>query len=109
MIQEKHLQAERAKPWLALADFMALAVSFGVAMLLLWIFRYDRISASFGLWWAWEGQQQGLAFLGLALITIASFWWRGHYSLRLPFWDELLEILRLVVGGLTQWHVGLAG
>ena len=110
MKQEKHLQAEPAKPWLAMADFTALAISFGVAMLLLWVFRYDRISASFELWWAWEGQQQGLAFLGLALITVINFWWRGHYSLRLPFWDELLEILRaLLLAALLNGMLVLLG
>nr|WP_314898705.1 undecaprenyl-phosphate galactose phosphotransferase WbaP [uncultured Deefgea sp.] len=110
MKQEKHLQAEGAKPWLALADFTALALSFGIAMLLLWIFRYDRISASFELWWAWEGRQQGLAFLGLALITVMNFWWRGHYSLRLPFWDELLEVLRaLLLAALLNGMLVLLG
>lgn len=110
MKQEKHLQAEPAKPWLALADFTALAISFGVAMLLLWIFRYDRISAGFELWWEWEGRQQGLAFFGLALITVINFWWRGHYSLRLPFWDELLEILRaLLLAALLNGMLVLLG
>ncbi|WP_051534837.1 undecaprenyl-phosphate galactose phosphotransferase WbaP [Deefgea rivuli] len=110
MKQEKHLQAERAKSWLALADFSALALSFGIAMLLLWIFRYDRISASFELWWAWEGRQQGLAFLGLSLITVINFWWRGHYSLRLPFWDELLEVLRaLLLAALLNGMLVLLG
>ncbi len=109
-LQNKHLQAEPAKPWLALADFLALCASFGLAMLLLWIFRYHRIGASMQLWWQWEGQQQGLAFLGLAVITVASFWWRGHYSLRLPFWDELLEILRaLLLAALLNGMLVLLG
>ena len=110
MKQQKHLQAESAKSWLALADFSALAVSFGIAMLLLWLFRYNRISASFELWWAWEGRQQGLAFLGLSLITVINFWWRGHYSLRLPFWDELLEVLRaLLLAALLNGMLVLLG
>ncbi len=109
-LQNKHLQPERAKPWLALADFLALAVSFGLAMLLLWAFRYHRIGASMELWWAWEGRQQGLAFLGLAIITVANFWWRGHYSLRLPFWDELLEVLRaLLLAALLNGMLVLLG
>ncbi|WP_348946087.1 undecaprenyl-phosphate galactose phosphotransferase WbaP [Chitinibacter sp. FCG-7] len=108
--QNKHLQAERAKPWLALADFLALCVSFGIAMLLLWLFRYHRIGASMELWWVWEGQQQGLAFLGLAMMTVANFWWRGHYSLRLPFWDELLEVLRaLLLAALLNGMLVLLG
>ncbi|WP_157670688.1 undecaprenyl-phosphate galactose phosphotransferase WbaP [Chitinibacter sp. GC72] len=108
--QNKHLQAECSKPWLALADFLALCVSFGIAMLLLWLFRYHRIGASMELWWVWEGQQQGLAFLGLAMITVANFWWRGHYSLRLPFWDELLEVLRaLLLAALLNGMLVLLG
>ncbi len=106
----KHERPERAKIWLALADFMALAIAFGVAMLLLWIFRYQRISASFDLWWMWEGKQQGMAFLLLALATVANFWWRGHYSLRLPFWDQLLDILRaLLLAGLLNGMLVLLG
>ncbi len=107
----KYRGPERAKPLLALADFAALAVSFGIALLLLWAFRYQRISASFDLWWAWEGKQQGMAFfLLLALITVSNFWWRGHYSLRLPFWDELLDILRaLLLAGLLNGMLVLLG
>ena len=106
----KHQGPERAKLWLALADLGALAVSFGIALLLLWAFRYQRINATFDLWWAWEGRQQGMAFLLLALLTITNFWWRGHYSLRLPFWDELLDILRaLLLAGLLNGMLVLLG
>ncbi|MDR3430132.1 MULTISPECIES: undecaprenyl-phosphate galactose phosphotransferase WbaP [Silvimonas] len=106
----KHEGPERAKIWLALADFAALAIAFAVAMLLLWLFRYQRISASFDLWWMWEGRQQGMAFLLLALLTVANFWWRGHYSLRLPFWDQLLDILRaLLLAGLLNGMLVLLG
>ena len=41
--------------------------------------RFFKVSLLFGL---------------LALLTVSLFWWRGHYSLRLTFWDELLEILK---------------
>lgn len=110
MSSEKHLQPERAKPWLALADLTALLLSFALALLLLWLTRYHRISASFAMWWQWEGQQQALAFLGLALITVASFWGRGHYSLRMPFWDELGAVLRwLFIAALLNGMLVLLG
>ncbi|WP_035058811.1 undecaprenyl-phosphate galactose phosphotransferase WbaP [Andreprevotia chitinilytica] len=101
---------ERAKPWFALADFAALAISFVAAVGLLWLFRSHRFGGSLHNWWLWEGQQQAAGFLGLALITVATFWWRGHYSLRLPFWDELLEILRsLLLAALLNGMLVLLG
>ncbi|WP_081687073.1 undecaprenyl-phosphate galactose phosphotransferase WbaP [Chitinilyticum litopenaei] len=110
MSSEKHLRAERAKPWLALADLSALLLAFGIALLLLWLLRYHRISAGFQLWWQWEGQQQALGFAVLTLFTVANFWGRGHYSLRMPFWDELGEILRwLLLAALLNGMLVLLG
>ncbi|KAF0814539.1 putative sugar transferase EpsL [Andreprevotia sp. IGB-42] len=101
---------ERAKPWLALADFTALAISFGLAVGLLWLFRAHRFGGSIHNWWLWEGQPQAAGFAGLAVITVATFWWRGHYSLRLPFWDELLEMLRaLLLAALLNGMLVLLG
>ncbi|MDR3412235.1 MAG: undecaprenyl-phosphate galactose phosphotransferase WbaP [Formivibrio sp.] len=89
--------AEKAKPWLALADFLALMLAFAGAVVLLVMLRGHRIGPGFVYWWKVEGEQQALAFLFLTLLTVSTFWWRGHYSLRLPFWDELLEILKSLV------------
>ncbi|SMC28701.1 undecaprenyl-phosphate galactose phosphotransferase [Andreprevotia lacus DSM 23236] len=113
MLETEHNKSqlpERAKPWLALGDFAALAVSFLLAVGLLWLFRGHRFGNSLNNWWHWEGQQQAAGFVGLALITVATFWWRGHYSLRLPFWDELLEILRaLLLAALLNGMLVLIG
>ncbi|GHD66861.1 undecaprenyl-phosphate galactose phosphotransferase WbaP [Jeongeupia chitinilytica] len=107
---DKHRQPERAKPWLALADFAALAAGFAVAIGLLYVFRYHRIGSGLMLWWTWEGKQQGQAFLLLAGLSVANFWWRGHYSVRLPFWDELLETCRwLLLAALLNGMVVLLG
>ncbi|SFN83982.1 undecaprenyl-phosphate galactose phosphotransferase [Formivibrio citricus] len=92
-----HQRAETAKPWLALADFAALLLAFAGASILLVLLRSHRIRPDIFYWWSAEGSQQALAFLILAVLTVGTFWWRGHYSLRLPFWDELLEILRSLV------------
>lgn len=89
-----HQRAERAKPWLALADLVALALSFALAIGLLAWLRGHRIEPNLVYWWAWEGKSQAQAFGFLGLLTVATFWWRGHYSLRLPFWDELLAIFK---------------
>lgn len=106
----KHLQAERAKPLLALADFAALIASFCAALAMLSFFRHQRIGGDFAAWWWWEGSQQSSAFVFLALLTVGNFWWRGHYSLRLPFWDELLEILRsLLLAALLNGMLVLLG
>jgi len=86
--------AHRAKRWLALADFAALLLSFALGLLLLVWLRGERLGPGFAFWFQWEGVQQARAFGLLALAAVGVFWWRGHYSLRLTFWDELLEILR---------------
>lgn len=86
--------ATRAKPWLACADFVALMLAFAGAVFLLVLLRGHRIGSGFAYWWQVEGNQQALAFMLLGGLTVATFWWRGHYSLRLPFWDELLEIFK---------------
>jgi len=101
-------RAEKAKPWLALADATALLISFVLAVgLLVWL-RGHRIGPGIGYWWSWEGAQQAQAFSLLAVLTVATFWWRGHYSLRMPFWDELLEIFKsLLLAGLLNGMVVL--
>ena len=87
-------RAEKAKPWLALADALALLISFTLAVGLMAWLRSHRMLAGVSYWWSWEGMQQAQAFGLLALLTVSLFWWRGHYSLRMPFWDELLEICK---------------
>lgn len=101
-------RAEKAKPWLALADATALLISFVLAVgLLVWL-RGHRIGPGLAYWWSWEGAQQAEAFALLAALTVATFWWRGHYSLRMPFWDELLEIFKsLLLAGLLNGMVVL--
>ena len=99
-------RAEKAKFWLALADALALLISFVLAIgLMVWL-RGHRIGPSVSYWWAWEGIQQAQAFALLAALTVGTFWWRGHYSLRMPFWDELLEIFKsLLLAGLLNGMV----
>ena len=87
-------KSDRARGWLMLADALALLMAFGLALGLLLLLRGHRIGPSFVQWWHAEGIQQALAFGLLLLLAVATFWWRGHYTLRLPFWDELREIIR---------------
>lgn len=103
-----HQRAEKAKSWLALADAMALLISFLLAVgLLVWL-RGHRIGPGIAYWWSWEGAQQAQAFGLLATLTVATFWWRGHYSQRLPFWDELLQMFKsLLLAGLLNGMVVL--
>lgn len=66
-------RAEKAKPWLALADATALLISFGLAVgLMVWL-RGHRIGPGIGYWWSWEGAQQAQAFALLGMLTVATF------------------------------------
>lgn len=82
--------------WLFAADTAALCISFAIALVLLVMFRHERIGGDFMHWWFVEGQLQSLAFGALALFCCVRFWLIGHYELRLPFWDELRAILKTV-------------
>lgn len=82
--------------WLLAADVLALVLAFVVALIMLSLFRHERIGGDFVQWWHLEGEVQSLAFAGLALYCTMRFWLVGHYQIRLPFWDELRAIVQVV-------------
>lgn len=79
---------------LAISDTLALLLAFVLAIGLMVVFRGHRLEWGFAYWWRFEGQQQAKAFALLVLLTVGTFWWRGHYVVRMPFWDELLQIIK---------------
>lgn len=90
------LTRPRTWPGLLLADLTALLFAFGLALWMLSIFRHERIGGDFVHWWRVEGDVQSVAFAVLALFCCLRFWVQGHYAMRLPFWDELLGVLKVV-------------
>lgn len=80
------------------ADLLALLLSLIFALLLLWVFRYERIGGDFFVWWGLEGYGQALAFVLLGIYCCLQFWIKGHYEKRIPFWDELFVIVQVLFG-----------
>jgi Undecaprenyl-phosphate galactose phosphotransferase WbaP len=85
------------KVCLALVDFLALQASVAIGILgLVWYGDY------FGHWDLFEtwAQETGMAQIAISLffsgLILVAFWFQGLYWRRLPFWDELLSILRIV-------------
>lgn len=76
-----------------LGDFLALIFAFGIGVLsLVWWGEYSNFE-DLQNWWRGTGSIHSsvqLVFIGLTLIR---FYTKGLYSKRLPFWDELLQIL----------------
>lgn len=88
---------ERSWRGLLLADVTALVLAFALALWMLSIFRHERIGGDFMHWWHVEGDVQSVAFAVLAVFCCLRLWVMGHYTMRLPFWDELLGVLKVVV------------
>lgn len=93
-------RGSRRFSWIGLlaADLLAVALALALALILLSIFRHERIGGDFSVWWRVEGETQSLAFVLLGLYSCLRFWGLGHYELRLPFWDELRSILKVLSG-----------
>lgn len=104
MKQSRHYQAFL----LMLADIFAFFLVFVIAVSLTWLFRSARIGGTFLSWWQAAIQRQLLVYALLALCAIAVMGWRGHYTQRIPFWDELLQLVKLLgVFGLLNGMVVL--
>jgi Undecaprenyl-phosphate galactose phosphotransferase WbaP len=81
---------------LVLADIFAFFLVFVVAVSMTWLFRSARIGGTFLSWWHTAIQKQLLVYVVLALGAMMMMGWRGHYTQRIPFWDELLQLVKLL-------------
>lgn len=84
-------------PILALifADVVAFFCAFFTAIMITWFFRAERIGGSLLAWCHIVITEQLVLYLLLGIAAIGVMAWRGHYTLRIPFWDELLQLIKL--------------
>ncbi|MDG4594404.1 MAG: undecaprenyl-phosphate galactose phosphotransferase WbaP [Candidatus Contendobacter sp.] len=82
---------------LLLADVSALLLAALLANTLHWLYRENENAAFFELWHGARAEDRLLILALLATVAIATFWLLGHYNRRRPFWDELAELLRVLV------------
>ena len=83
--------------WLIVADICAFFCAFTVGIAITWWFRADRIGGSLLTWWHTVIAEQLSLYFIFSLLAIAIMAWRGHYTHRIPFWDELLQLIKLFI------------
>lgn len=82
---------------LILSDLTAFLLSSLLANALHWLRPELPLEGDVNLWAGPMAQTRALILVLLILVAIAWFWLAGHYTRRHPFWDELAEVIRLVV------------
>jgi len=80
---------------LVTADVAALLSSLWLGQIVYSLLDGTALADPF-LVWVSSGDVRTPFLGGLALITVVWFWGLGHYTRRRPFWDELLETLRVI-------------
>ncbi|MEK8089003.1 undecaprenyl-phosphate galactose phosphotransferase WbaP [Thermithiobacillus plumbiphilus] len=94
------LSTHAAKVLLLLGDLFALSLAFFLGRMGYWVWNgtsFMELSTAFVEWWGNKGELRSLLFVLLSGIAIAWFLAFGHYSQRRPFWDELQQILKVIV------------
>ena len=82
---------------LILSDLFSLSIAAMIANALHWVYL-DHDDLHFMSLWTGELADPRLLILALLiLLSIAAFLMLGHYSRRRPFWEELPEILRVLI------------
>lgn len=75
---------------LGISDVFAWILAFLIGQIL----RLDEFNGVVSLWWSGEGQYRIQAFVLTLLLMLAIFFIvKQHYSQRKPFWDELYDVL----------------
>ncbi|MCF7992560.1 MAG: undecaprenyl-phosphate galactose phosphotransferase WbaP [Thiohalocapsa sp.] len=83
---------------LVLTDFAALLLAGATANVLHWLYLGPSEHQLLGIWLLPVAEQRIAVALILLLIAQVWFWALGHYTRRRPFWDELAEIFKVIVG-----------
>ena len=80
------------------SDFFAFLMSALFTNLLLYWFRLDLESKTFGQLWAGTlGETRIAIFSTLVVGALIWFYMAGHYTKRRPFWDEIAQATRVVI------------
>lgn len=77
------------------ADVVALLSAIYLGHIAYLLIEVAALSGTFVSWMSW-GEIRTLFLLSLTLTAVVWFWGLGHYTRRRPFWDELLETLRVI-------------
>jgi Undecaprenyl-phosphate galactose phosphotransferase WbaP len=83
-----------------LADFLALGLAFYAALDVRALAKHAGTPPVVTLWMQAPVSSHLIAFISASALVLVWFWIDGHYSKRLPFWEELGRILSLLLTGL---------
>src|SRR5690349_13894452 len=81
---------------LFLVDFLALGLAFYAALDVRGLARLAGTPPVLALWMQAPAPSHLIAFLSASSLVLVWFWIDGHYSKRLPFWEELGRILSIL-------------
>ncbi|MFH1493849.1 MAG: undecaprenyl-phosphate galactose phosphotransferase WbaP [Pseudomonadota bacterium] len=79
------------------SDILALSLAVMLARASNWAYDHTFGDAFLDWWWKEQGDIRLITFAMVAAMVVGWFWSLGHYSGRKPFWDELKEILKVLV------------
>jgi undecaprenyl-phosphate galactose phosphotransferase len=85
------------KSLLILVDLVALAAAFVLGAMASFSIRHVPADDSAVTWWQVQDPVRLQCFFILALLTIAAFWGKGHYTRRRPYSNEVREVLGISV------------
>jgi Undecaprenyl-phosphate galactose phosphotransferase WbaP len=74
-------------------DVCAMLLAFFSGRLGNWLVKGMSLEEAFLGWWDPLGEIRLLLYLGSITVMVFGFWGLGHYSRRRPFWDDLRQIL----------------
>lgn len=77
----------------AISDFLAQLIAFTLGISVLMAYGEYPSIESLAIWWKSTGQIHTLAQTFFSGLVIVRFYTKGLYSKRLPYWDELRQIL----------------
>lgn len=94
--QSRQRFGRSGKYFLLGSDALALVSALLLGRLLKWAIQgFGSLDAA--TFWGQHGDIRVILFGGLIVATVATFLSFGHYSQRLPFWDEMRDIWRILL------------
>lgn len=82
-------------------DLLALLLAFFFGRISYWALNGIPFSDAYLSWWGLRGDLRLMIFLGLMGVAVVWFMNLGHYSQRKPFWDEVREVLKVLLAVAT--------